>query len=327
MLNTPRGYCSLVRSLELGLDDVEHHEPLDDPLYDEYYLRDANERRCLVLVYKLVHKYGVDGLVRARFIERWLARQPWGGSGGTGKDDEQRCNCLGDRCQYGDYAAHNGGNTNGREDNGANSKTSANANANADDDDDDANARRRRNFCQYIERKRNRISDICRHLADTRAGRRALVRARLMSKSNRRLTTRPGHGAGSDHIKVVLEISMDERDPRASTFRFASAATDDDDNDDDSNGNDSDSDSDNLSPGPSSPLSPSSFTSMATTTTTTGGGGVGEEQLVPRVVADRSAEGQRLRRRHREAMVFNDGTHPPGHGDIIQREHDHDANG
>ncbi|RYP23319.1 hypothetical protein DL765_001228 [Monosporascus sp. GIB2] len=204
ILNTPKGYSALIRSLELSLDDVDH-EKLDDPLYDEYHLRDINERRCLVLVRKLIHKYGTDRLIEAKFIERWLAKQPWG----------------------------------------------------------DTNEERRRNFSQYLERKKNRISDICQHLTETRAGRRALVKAKLLLKSKRPRRDR------SEHIKVVLEISMgNENDPDGAVQIETSRS-----------------------------------------------------ELVPRVM-DQSAEEQRLRRRHREAMVLNDGTHPPGHGDIIEREHD-----
>jgi hypothetical protein len=35
---------------------------------------------------------------------------------------------------------------------------------------------------------------------------------------------------------------------------------------------------------------------------------------------DQSSEEEHIRRRHREAMVLNDGTRPLGRGDIIQRE-------
>jgi hypothetical protein len=35
---------------------------------------------------------------------------------------------------------------------------------------------------------------------------------------------------------------------------------------------------------------------------------------------DHSSEEEHIRRRHREAMVLNDGTRPLGRGDIIQRE-------
>lgn len=77
VLHTPEGYSALVRSLELSIDDFEH-EGLDDPLYDEYYLRDTAERRCLMLVCQLAHKYGVDELVEAKFVEKWLVKQKWG---------------------------------------------------------------------------------------------------------------------------------------------------------------------------------------------------------------------------------------------------------
>ncbi|KAI0008023.1 hypothetical protein F4779DRAFT_589128 [Xylariaceae sp. FL0662B] len=202
VLNTPKAYSALVRSLELCLDDVEH-EKLDDPLYDEYYLRDIGERRCLLLVSQLIHKYGVDKLVEAKFVEKWLAKQPWG----------------------------------------------------------DGTEERQKNFDMYMSRK-NRISDICFHLRATKTGRKALAKAKLISKA------KASKREGSDHIKVVLEISM---------------------------GNDDDIDEFQVD--------------------ASHGG------LVPRV-NEQSAEEQRLRRRHREAMVLNDGTHSLGRGDIIEREHD-----
>ena len=44
------------------------------------------------------------------------------------------------------------------------------------------------------------------------------------------------------------------------------------------------------------------------------------EQQVPRT-REHSAEEQRLRRQHREAMVLNDGTRPLAREDIIERDH------
>ncbi|KAI1637396.1 hypothetical protein F4809DRAFT_605128 [Biscogniauxia mediterranea] len=199
VLNTPRTYSALVRSLELCLGDRDH-EKLDDPLYDEYYLRDIGERRCLLLVSQLVHKYGVDRLVEAKFVEKWLAKQPWG----------------------------------------------------------DTYEERRRNFARYIDRKKNRISDICVHLRTSKMGRKALIKTKLITKLKR----------DRDRIKVVLEISM---------------------------ANDTDADAMQVE--------------------------ASRGELVPRV-NEQSAEEQRLRRRHREAMVLNDGTHSLGRGDIIEREHD-----
>ncbi|KAI1501772.1 hypothetical protein F5X99DRAFT_381649 [Biscogniauxia marginata] len=203
VLNNHKAYSALVRSLELCLDDREH-DKLDDPLYDEYYLRDIGERRCLLLVSQLVHKYGVDKLVEAKFVEKWLAKQPWG----------------------------------------------------------DTDEERRKNFGMYMDRKKNRISDICLHLRASKAGRKALIKEKLTTKSKRPKRDR------SDHIKVVLEISM---------------------------ANDADADAMQLE--------------------------ASRNELVPRVNEQSAAE-QRLRRRHREAMVLNDGTHSLGRSDIIEREHD-----
>ena len=67
----------MVRSLEIGLDDVEPPK-LDDPFWDEYFLRDMAERTNLYLLTQLVQKNGAEILLKARFVERWLARQNWG---------------------------------------------------------------------------------------------------------------------------------------------------------------------------------------------------------------------------------------------------------
>jgi hypothetical protein len=185
------------------LGDVPH-EKLDDPLYDEYLLRDAGERKCLMLVDQLIRKFGHEKLVAAGFVERWLAKQPWG----------------------------------------------------------DTVEERRKNFSQYLSRRKNRLADICFHIRSSRVGSKALADAKLIVR------TRKSKRDRSEQIKVVLEISMsDENDP--STIQVEAT----------------------------------------------------HSELVPRVV-DQSAEEQRLRRRHREAMVLNDGTHSLGRGDIIQREHD-----
>lgn len=291
VLNTPQGYRALVRSLELSLSDYEH-EPLDDPLYDEYYLRDVNERRCLLLIYKLIHKYGVDRLIEAQFIERWLAQQPWTRDPKPKPKSEMNQNDDDD--------------DDNNENNNNNNKNNDNKNRNRNSNNDE----RLQNFARYLERKRNRISDICQHLTETRAGRRALMRARLLAKSKSKRPQRRRADRASDQIKVVLEISMaddDENDPgnrddgallRGEVFEgrsgIASSADDDDgddeDVDEDDDFGDGDDDHSNI--------------------------------LVPRLRVDQSAEEQRLRRRHREAMVLNDGTHPPGRGDIIEREHD-----
>ncbi|KAI0482814.1 hypothetical protein GGR56DRAFT_663557 [Xylariaceae sp. FL0804] len=202
ILNTPKAFSALVRSLELCLDDVEHVK-LDDPLYDEFDLRDIGERRCLSLIFQLIHKYGVEKLVEAKFVERWLARQPWG----------------------------------------------------------DTDEERRKNFTKYMDRKKNRVSDIGLHLQMSKVGRRALAKAKLATK-------RKSKRDRSEQIKVVLEITMGDN-ANAEVIQVDASQT----------------------------------------------------ELVPRV-NEQSAEEQRVRRRRREAIVLNDGSHPPGRGDIIEREHD-----
>jgi hypothetical protein len=146
VLNTPRAYSALVRSLELSLED-KPRERLDDVLWDEYYLRDPGERRCIMLVSQLIHRDGVELLVAAKFIEKWLAKQNWGET-----DDE-----------------------------------------------------RQRTFNQYMDRRKNRISDICSHLHASKVGRKALRQAKLLGKG--RNSARDG-----GRVKVILEISMSNED-------------------------------------------------------------------------------------------------------------------
>jgi hypothetical protein len=60
----------------LGLDPDQ--EPLDDQDFDEYYLRDMTEKICLMFLSQLVNRYDAEKLVKAKFVEKWLARQNWG---------------------------------------------------------------------------------------------------------------------------------------------------------------------------------------------------------------------------------------------------------
>ncbi|OAA43061.1 hypothetical protein ISF_09687 [Cordyceps fumosorosea ARSEF 2679] len=46
--------------------------------WDEYYLRDTAERFCLKFLQELTSKYGAKSLVKAKFVEKWLAKQKWG---------------------------------------------------------------------------------------------------------------------------------------------------------------------------------------------------------------------------------------------------------
>ncbi|KAF7559788.1 hypothetical protein G7046_g4377 [Stylonectria norvegica] len=193
-LNNPKAYAALVRSLELCLDDGERPK-LNDNHWDEYYLRDMAERFCLMFVLELINKYGVSMLLKAGFVEKWLARQDWG----------------------------------------------------------DEPAEQRHNFQEYMKYKNNRIVDIVARIRHSRRGLKALEKAGLMDKE---ITRRRIH----ELPDLIMEIEEDVA------------------------------------------------------------GGPLLEQQIPRT-REHSAEEQRLRRQHREAMVLNDGTRPLGREDIIEREH------
>ncbi|KAF7535007.1 hypothetical protein G7Z17_g13270 [Cylindrodendrum hubeiense] len=193
-LNNAKAYSALVRSLELSLTDVKRPR-LTDSHWDEYYLRDMAERFCLMFILELINKYGASMLVKACFVEKWLAKQDWG---------------------------------------------------------DDADERRH-NFRNYMQLKGNRIVDIVDKIRVSKRGLKALEKAGLIDKevSRRRIRELPDH---------IMEIEEDTQ------------------------------------------------------------GGPLAEQQVPRT-REHSAEEQRLRRQHREAMVLNDGTRPLGREDIIERDH------
>ena len=76
-MNNEKAYRALVRSLELSLEDSEPPD-LSNAHWDEYYLRDMAERFCLMFSLELINKYGATMLVKAQFVERWLAKQDWG---------------------------------------------------------------------------------------------------------------------------------------------------------------------------------------------------------------------------------------------------------
>ncbi|KAM0332329.1 hypothetical protein ACHAQA_002606 [Verticillium albo-atrum] len=199
-LHNWKAYTALVRSLELSLDDVEH-ESLDDKHWDEYYLRDMAERFCLMFVLELINKYGAEMLVKAKFVEKWLAKQKWGDT-----EDE-----------------------------------------------------RRENFVYYIEHKNNRIVDIITRIAHTTEGGKALITSSLTAESKFHVTAAETDEGYLADLQPALRTADLDDDQAA--------------------------------------------------------------ENVPRS-REHSAEEQRLRRQHREAMVFNDGTRPIGREDIIERNND-----
>src|ERR1700760_4495066 len=77
-LHKPEAYAALVKSLEYSSTDYEHNA--FDPEWDNWYLRDVVEQGCLLLLAMLADKFGTDGLVASKFVERWLAKEPWGES-------------------------------------------------------------------------------------------------------------------------------------------------------------------------------------------------------------------------------------------------------
>lgn len=194
LISKPKTYAALVKCLEYSITDYEHNEY--DPEWDNWHLRDVVEQGCLVILAQMIDKFGVEGVVKSRFVERWLVKEPWGG---------------------------------------------------VDDDE------RQLNFMDSLT-KRYRLNEICLPLFRDSAGKKALQDAKLLpvgkldyneSEVDIRMTNGEGT-AGEDFDGMFVDSS---RRPR-----------------------------------------------------------------------DRSSEEEHLRRRHREAMVLNDGTRPLGRGDIIERE-------
>jgi hypothetical protein len=192
MINRPDAFAALVKSLEYSIADYPHNE--FDPEWDNWYLRDVVEQGCLLVLSQLVDKYGPEGLIKSRFVERWLAKEPWG----------------------------------------ANDKE------------------RQMNFAESL-RKNNRLNEIAIPLFRDHAGRRQLIKAKLVP------------AALEADLNLVRDIRM-----------------------------------------------------------INGEGTAGEDFegmfVESRRRRDQSSEEEHIRRRHREAMVLNDGTRPLGRGDIIQRE-------
>lgn len=73
------------------------HEPYD-PDFDNFDFRDSAERFCLMIAHRLILEFGVSGFVKASFIEKWLAKQPWGEREEEKQDNIMdllpRCNTL-----------------------------------------------------------------------------------------------------------------------------------------------------------------------------------------------------------------------------------------
>ena len=193
IVNKPKTYAAIVKSLEYCITDYEHNEY--DSEWDNWHLRDVVEQGCLLVLGYLVDKFGVEGLVKSRFIARWLAKEPWGDA-----DDEKR----------------------------------------------------QINFMDSLTR-RYRLTQLCLPLyKDTvGGGRKQLEEAKLLPVTS----TVVEEGASGDTRMANGEATAGE-----------------------------------------------------------------DVNVEGRRRRDQSSEEEHLRRRHREAMVLNDGTRPLGRGDIIERE-------
>ena len=76
IIHRPDAYAALVKCLEYCVTDYDHNAY--DPDWDNWDLRDVVERLCLNVIYQLVNKFGPGGLIKSKFVERWLAKEPWG---------------------------------------------------------------------------------------------------------------------------------------------------------------------------------------------------------------------------------------------------------
>ncbi|TQS37528.1 hypothetical protein Golomagni_01995 [Golovinomyces magnicellulatus] len=69
-------YCALVSCLEHCTTDYEHNS--FDLIWDNWYFRDVVEQLALGMLIQLVEKFGPKYLIKYRFIDRWLVKEPWG---------------------------------------------------------------------------------------------------------------------------------------------------------------------------------------------------------------------------------------------------------
>lgn len=76
VFNNPSSYAALVKCLEFCVTDYQHHAY--DADWDNWQLRDIVEQGCLNILSQLTDRYGIVGLLKSRFIERWLSKEPWG---------------------------------------------------------------------------------------------------------------------------------------------------------------------------------------------------------------------------------------------------------
>ncbi|KAH6671235.1 hypothetical protein B0J14DRAFT_91000 [Halenospora varia] len=76
LINKPATYFALVKALEYCVTDYKHND--FDLEWDNWVLRDRCEQDCFLILTALAEKFGVGNIIKAGFIHRWLAKEPWG---------------------------------------------------------------------------------------------------------------------------------------------------------------------------------------------------------------------------------------------------------
>jgi len=87
MVSSPKAYAALIQSLQHSVGDYPHN--CYDPEWDNWHLRDVVEQGCLLVLTQMVDRFGVEGLVKSKFVERWLAKEPW-----SANEDERQLNFM-----------------------------------------------------------------------------------------------------------------------------------------------------------------------------------------------------------------------------------------
>ncbi len=72
----------------------------------------------------------------------------------------------------------------------------------------DIDEERQRNFAEYMQRKQNRLADICQKLQECRIGREALEKARLLPEGS----SREPHSDGSNRFSIVLTVHLNNEE-------------------------------------------------------------------------------------------------------------------
>jgi hypothetical protein len=83
-LNIPSVYSAVVTCLAHCVQDTTH-ESYDKEI-DNFDFRDPAERFSLLVLFRLAHEFGPKQLIKAGFVRKWLAKEPWGNT----EEEKQR---------------------------------------------------------------------------------------------------------------------------------------------------------------------------------------------------------------------------------------------